>query len=114
MAGRAEPGSAPEADATVAVRGPELDVGDLRGGDPDVLAPLVGDPQHVAGAGERRLDARLEVVAVRVVGEFDVDLKGGLGHSDAYVHAATLPASPHRLGLAGLDCVEGRVATVAA
>ena len=36
---------------------------------------------------------RLEVVAVSVFGELDVDLAGGLGHSDAYVHGATLPAA---------------------
>ena len=37
-----------------------------------------------------------EIVAVSVVGELDVELAGGLGHSDAYVHEPTLPARPPR------------------
>ena len=78
---------------TIAVGRAQLDVGDLRRRDRDVLAALVGDPQHVGRAGQRRLDARLEFVAIRVFGELDVDLAGGLGHSDAYVHHATLPAA---------------------
>ena len=45
----------------------DLDVGDLGRRDPDVAAALVGDPEHVGRAGERRLDSRLELVPLAVV-----------------------------------------------
>jgi hypothetical protein len=68
----------------------ELDVGNFRCWYANVVAALVGDPQHVARSGERRLDTRLQVVAICVVGEFEVDLTRGLGYSDAYVHSLRL------------------------
>ena len=46
--------SAAEADAAVAVVRADLDVGDLRRRDADPPAPLVGEPQHVDGAGRGR------------------------------------------------------------
>jgi hypothetical protein len=71
----------------------ELDVGNFRCWHADVVAALVGDPQHVARSGERRLNTRLQIVAICVVGEFEVDLTRGLGYSDAYVHTVRLQAT---------------------
>ena len=51
--------SASEADAAVAIGGADLDVRDLGRRHADVATALVGDPQHVGRAAERRLDLRL-------------------------------------------------------
>ena len=84
--------SAPETDAARTLLRAELDIGDLRSGNEGLVTPFVCDGQHVACARERRLDPLLEIVTIRVIREFDVDLAGGLRHSDAYVHESTLPA----------------------
>ena len=68
----------------------ELDVGNFCCWHADVVAALVGDPQHVARSRERSLNTRLQIVAICVVGEFEVDLTRGLGYSDAYVHSLRL------------------------
>ena len=68
----------------------ELDVGNFCCWHADVVAALVGDPQHVARSRERSLNTRLQIVAICVVGEFEVDLTRGLGYSDAYVHTPRL------------------------
>ena len=93
-------GSAPEADAPVAVGRAELDVGDLRGRDADVLATLVGRP--TARRSRRRAPLRpwpSDFVTIGVVGELDVELAGGLGHSDAYVHGAHAIGRPSSVRL---------------
>ena len=86
-----------EADLAGALGRAELDISNFRCWHPDVVAPLISDPQHVAGTRECGLDARLQIFAICVVGEFEVDLTRGLGDSDAYVHTWSLQGTTPRL-----------------
>ena len=80
------PGQPPKPMRRSPSAGAELDERDLGGGDADVAALLVGEPQHVDRTGEGGLDLRLDGGAIEIVGELEADLAGGLGDADAYVH----------------------------
>ena len=79
-------GALPDAEADLAISGIacDLDEGDLVGGDPDLLALLVGEPQHARGAAEGILDGLRDLVGR--LGDVEDELASGVDDSDADFH----------------------------
>lgn len=87
---RPDGASATEADASFFGR-TEFDVGDLCRGHGNLSSTTVVEPQHVSRPGKGSFDTGTKVVSGSVV-DLDGDFTGGLGHSDAHVHAPTVSA----------------------
>ena len=75
-----------EADAALGVGAAELDVGDAGRRDRHVLAVAVGEPERLVVVGEGLVDAALDLGAIGVGGQLDLDLLHRVQHADANVH----------------------------
>lgn len=69
----------------------DLNVSDLRRGNCDVAAPLIGDPQHVGGTAQRGFAARFHIVAGGVI-DVERDLARGLRYTDSDFHGSNRTA----------------------